>query len=287
MSTKNSEIKPIDYSCNGKIITFIKPLIMAIVNITPDSFYDGGKYGNIRDILIDVEEKIKQGAAIIDLGAASTRPGAVDIGEVEEWDRLKTVLREVRKKFPDILISVDTYRANIAKQCADEGADIINDIGGGSLDANMFETVAKLDLPYILMHIQGTPQTMQVNPQYSDVVNEVASNFENKLGQLSALNFHKIILDPGFGFGKTVEHNYALLKHLEQFKNFDLPLLAGVSRKGMINKVIGTNPVTSLNGTTVLNTIALLNGANILRVHDVAEARQAVELVTYYKNVKL
>jgi dihydropteroate synthase len=285
MSTKNNEIKPIEYSSNGKIITFIKPLVMAIVNITPDSFYDGGKYGNTKDILIDVEQKIEQGAEVIDLGAASSRPGAIDIGEAEEWERLKGVLAEVRKKFPEVLISVDTYRSEIAKRSANEGADIINDIGGGSLDPKMFETVAKLDLPYILMHIQGTPQTMQLDPHYSNVVTDIALEFETKLEQLSKLNFHKIILDPGFGFGKTAEHNYTLLKNLKQFKKFDLPLLVGVSRKGMINKIIGTNPVTSLNGTTVLNTIALLNGANILRVHDVTEARQAIELITYYKNV--
>jgi dihydropteroate synthase len=284
MSTKISEIKPIEYSCNGKIITFNKPLIMGIVNITPDSFYDGGKYSTVKDVLQDVEEKIKQGADIIDIGAVSTRPNAIELGETEEWSRLKENLQEIRNKFPHTLLSVDTYRANIAKQSAELGADLINDIGGGNLDKNMFTTVAKLDLPYILMHIQGTPQTMQINPQYQNVVNEIKNEFAQKIEELSKLNFKKLILDPGFGFGKTLENNYTLLKGIVQLKDLGFPILAGVSRKAMINKVIGTNPVTALNGTSVVNTIALLNGANILRVHDVNEAKQAIELTEFYKN---
>lgn len=285
MGTKISEIKPIEYSCNGKIITFIKPLIMAIVNITPDSFYDGAKYGTLNDVLHDVEEKIKQGAHIIDLGAASSRPNATEISESEEWERLKNILPGLRKKFPDILLSVDTYRASIAEKCAEAGADIINDIGGGDLDMEMFATIARLDLPYVLMHIQGTPQTMQLAPAYENVVQEVFDALEKKIRILENLHFHKMILDPGFGFGKTLENNYELLKGLAELKKTGLPLLAGISRKGMINKVIGTNPVTALNGTTVLHTIALLNGASILRAHDVNEAKQAIELVEFYKNV--
>lgn len=281
--TKINEIYPMEYTCNGKTLTFIKPLIMAIVNITPDSFYDGGKYSNVNDVLRDVEEKIEHGADIIDLGAASSRPNAKEISEKEEWERLKEYLPHIRKKFPKILISVDTFYASIAKKSADAGADIINDISGGNLDATMFETIAKLNLPYILMHMQGTPQTMQQNPSYTDVVKEVKEELFKKVEKLKALNFNKIILDPGFGFGKTTEHNYTLLKNLSEFSA--LPILAGMSRKGMINKVIGTNPVTSLNGTTVLNTIALLNGASILRVHDVTEAKQAIELVGFYKGV--
>ncbi|MBA3680019.1 MAG: dihydropteroate synthase [Bacteroidetes bacterium] len=272
-----------EYTCNGKTLTFIKPLIMAIVNITPDSFYDGGKYSNENDVLRDIEEKISQGADIIDIGAASSRPNAKDIGEKEEWERLEQYLPQIRKKFPTVFISVDTFYASIAKKSALEGADIINDISGGNLDAAMFETIANLDLPYVLMHIQGTPQTMQQNPFYTDVVKEVKEDFFKKVEKLNSLNFKKIILDPGFGFGKTTEHNYTLLKDLREFTG--LPVLAGMSRKGMINKVIGTNPVTSLNGTTVLNTIALLNGASMLRVHDVTEAKQAIELVEFYKNV--
>lgn len=272
-----------EYTCNGKTLTFIKPLIMAIVNITPDSFYDGGKYSNVNDVLRDVEEKIEHGADIIDIGAASSRPNAKAIGETEEWERLQQYLPEIRKKFPKTFISVDTFYASIAQKSADAGADIINDISGGNLDADMFDTIAKLNLPYVLMHMQGTPQTMQQNPSYTHVVNEIKDELFKKTEKLKALNFTKIILDPGFGFGKTIEHNYTLLKHLQEFSAF--PLLAGMSRKGMINKVIGTNPVTSLNGTTVLNTIALLNGASILRVHDVTEAKQAIELVRFYKSV--
>jgi dihydropteroate synthase len=272
-----------EYTCNGKTLTFIKPLIMAIVNITPDSFYDGGKYSNVNDVLRDVEEKIGHGADIIDIGAASSRPNAKEISEAEEWERLKEYLPQIRKKFPKIFISVDTFYSAIAKKSAEAGADIINDISGGNLDAAMFETIARLNLPYILMHMQGTPQTMQQNPSYIDIVKEIKDELFKKTEKLKALNFNKIILDPGFGFGKTTEHNYTLLKNLQQFSVF--PVLAGVSRKGMINKVIGTNPVTSLNGTTVLNTIALLNGASILRVHDVTEAKQAIELVQFYKSV--
>lgn len=283
MSTKNSENKTIGYSCNGKIITFNAPLVMAIINITPDSFYDGGKYSNTDDILRDAEEKVMLGADILDLGAASSRPNAVEISEEEEWRRLQDILPALRKKFPTVFISVDTYRSAIAKQSADNGADIINDISGGNLDDRMFEAVAALDLPYVLMHMQGTPQTMQLAPAYTDVVNDVKQELDLKIKQLQALGFKKLILDPGFGFGKTNEHNYLLLKNLSAFTEF--PVLAGVSRKGMINKILGTNPVTSLNGTTVVNTIALLNGAKILRVHDVTEAKQAIKLVEFYKNV--
>lgn len=285
MNTKNNEIKPIEYSCNGKILTFNKPLVMAIVNITPDSFYDGGKYGTVGNILKDIEEKIRNGAAIVDLGAASSRPGAIEITEQEEWDRLNKVLSQVRREFPGIIISIDTYRAKIAQKAANCGADMINDISGGDLDATMFETIAKLNLPYVLMHMQGTPQTMQINPSYVNVTNEIKQGFDLKVKQLNQLDFHKVILDPGFGFGKTTGHNFQLLKDLAIFGSFNLPILAGMSRKGMIHHILEINPVTALNGTTVVNTIALLNGASILRVHDVMEAKQAIELVEFYKNV--
>ncbi len=258
---------------------------MAIVNITPDSFYDGGKYDSITDILRDVEEKVKQGASIIDIGAASSRPNAKEISEEEEWQRLAEVLQTLRKNFPAIFISIDTYRASIAEKSANLGADIINDISGGNIDNHMFGTIAKLNIPYILMHMKGTPQNMQHSPKYEDATKEVYQEFETKINQFKSLNFNKLILDPGFGFGKTLEHNYQLLKNIKNFKQLGCPVLAGISRKSMINKVIGTNPVTALNGTTVLNTVALLNGANILRVHDVAEAKQAIELVEYYKSV--
>ena len=284
MNTKINEKKTIEYSCNGKIIKFNKPLIMSIVNITPDSFYDGGKYDSESDVLKDVEEKINSGANIIDIGASSTRPNSDEITEKEEWQRLKGILISVRANFPDILLSVDTYRASVAKKSAEHGIDIINDISGGNLDSLMFKTVADLNIPYILMHIQGTPKTMQKNPKYLNVVEEVKKDFESKITQLINLGFNKIILDPGFGFGKSLENNYQLLKSLNIFSSFNYPVLAGVSRKSMINRVIGTNPVTALNGTTVLNTIALQNGASILRVHDAFEAKQAIELVEFYKS---
>ena len=284
MNTKINEKKTIEYSCNGKIIKFNKPLIMSIVNITPDSFYDGGKYDSESDVLKDVEDKINSGANIIDIGASSTRPNSDEITEKEEWQRLKGVLISVRANFPDILLSVDTYRASVAKKSAEHGIDIINDISGGNLDSLMFKTVADLNIPYILMHIQGTPKTMQNKPKYLNVVEEVKKDFESKITQLINLGFNKIILDPGFGFGKSLENNYQLLKSLNVFSSFNYPILAGVSRKSMINRVIGTNPVTALNGTTVLNTIALQNGASILRVHDAFEAKQAIELVEFYKS---
>ncbi len=274
-----------EYACHGKTLTFIKPLVMAIVNLTPDSFYDGGKYGSTADVIRDAGEKLKSGAKIIDIGAASSRPGAQEISEAEEWQRLEDALKQLRRTFPEVFISVDTYRSSIALRCAEEGADIINDISGGKFDKNMLDTVARINLPYVMMHIQGNPGNMQENPHYENVVMEVRTEFERKAAYLNGFGFSKIILDPGFGFGKNNLHNYSLLKNLSVFCNLGYPVLAGVSRKSMVNKIIHTNPVTALNGTTVLNTLALLNGANILRVHDVPEAQQAIELVEYYKSV--
>jgi len=273
------------YQANGKIINFEQPKLMAIINLTPDSFYDGGKYDSVKDVLCDVEQKIKAGAHMVDIGAASSRPGAKEITVEEEWRRLEPMLKAIRTEFESTIISVDTFRSAIAKQSADIGADIINDISGGNFDDAMFDCVAQLNLPYILMHMQGNPITMQQNPTYTNVVEEVKEEFALKIKQLEALNFKKIILDVGFGFGKSLEHNYQLLKHLNSFNAFNYPLLAGISRKSMVNKVINTSPVTALNGTTALHTIALLNGAKILRVHDVLEAKQVTELVEFYKNV--
>lgn len=272
------------YQANGKTINFEQPKVMAIVNLTPDSFYDGGKYDTERDILADIEQKIKAGADMIDIGAASSRPGATEISEDDEWKRLEIPLKAIRKQFASIPISIDTFRSQIAIKCADNGADIINDISGGNKDPNMFKTIAKLDLPYVLMHMKGTPNTMQQNPIYNNVVTEVKEEFALKIEQLESLNFKKIILDVGFGFGKNLEHNYRLLKELNTFSSFNYPILVGVSRKSMINQVIHTSAVTSLNGTSVIHTIALLNGAQVLRVHDVMEAKQAIELVQFYKN---
>jgi dihydropteroate synthase len=270
------------YLTNGKQLGFEKAQVMAVINITPDSFYDGGKYSSVKDIIKDAEMKIGEGAAIIDLGAMSSRPGAVEISEEEEIKRLKEPLKELRSHFPNVFISVDTYRSKVAEQAINLGADIINDISGGQLDANMLETVARYNVVYILMHMQGTPQTMQQAPHYHDVVKEVGSFFKEKISLCEHLGFDKLILDPGFGFGKSTEHNYTLLKGLKTFADIGYPVLAGISRKAMINKVIHTSPVTALNGTTVLNTMALLNGARLLRVHDVKEAKQAIDLFEFY-----
>ena len=273
------------YLTNGKQLSFEKAQVMAIINITPDSFYDGGKFSSVLDIVKDAEFKISEGATIIDIGASSSRPNAVSISEKEEILRLKEPLIELRKEFPNILISIDTYLSEVANFAIDLGADIINDISGGEMDKNMIATVAKHNIAYVLMHMQGTPQTMQQNPSYKNVVTDLMSFYKLKIEECKIHGFDKLILDVGFGFGKTVEHNFQLLKHLQDFLNFEFPILAGLSRKSMINKLIHTSPVTALNGTTVLNTIALQNGANILRVHDVKEAKQAIDLFEFYKSV--
>jgi len=261
------------------------PVVMGILNITPDSFYDGGKYLKTQSAVDKAGEMIRQGAAIIDVGAVSTRPFSNPINADNEWDRLEWLIPELRKTYPETIISVDTYRATIAEKAVSAGADMINDISGGEMDDNMLPLIARLNVAYVLMHMQGTPQNMQLNPQYEDVVTEVFDFFQRKLNQLKALgNQSPIILDPGFGFGKTLKHNYMLLNSLKKFTTPGCPVLAGISRKSMINKVLNISPDLALNGSTVLNTICLLNGADILRVHDVAEARQAIELVNYTRS---
>lgn len=271
------------YLTNGKQLGFEKAQVMAVINLTPDSFYDGGKYSSVTDVVKDAEMKINEGATIIDLGAMSSRPGAAEISEEEELKRLQGPLKELRSHFPNVFISVDTYRSKVAEQVINLGADIINDISGSELDRNMLEIVAKNNVVYVLMHMQGNPRTMQQSPHYHDVVKEIGDFFKQKIVLCEHLGFDKLILDPGFGFGKSTEHNYKLLKELRTFAGLGYPVLAGVSRKAMINKVIHTSPVTALNGTTVLNTIALLNGAKLLRVHDVKEAKQAIDLFEFYK----
>ncbi len=273
------------YLTNGKQLSFEKAQVMAIINITPDSFYDGGKFSSVTDIIKDAEMKIHEGATIIDIGAASSRPNALAISVKDEIIRLREPLMKLRKEFPKIFISIDTYLADVAEFAIDLGADIINDISGSQMDKSMLDVVSKHQIAYVLMHMQGTPQNMQKNPSYDDVVKDISMFYTSKIEQCKNLGFDKLIIDVGFGFGKTVEHNYQLLKHLNEFTLFDYPLLAGLSRKSMINKVIHTSPVTALNGTTVLNTIALQNGAKILRVHDVKEAKQAVDLFEFYKSV--
>jgi dihydropteroate synthase len=263
-----------------------KPLVMGIVNLTPDSFYDGGKYSTLDSILQRVEKLIAEGASIMDIGAVSTRPGSSLPDTAEELQRLIPVLQLIKSHFPDTLLSVDTFRSEVAIQAIKEGASIINDISGGTFDDKMFETVTKSDVYYVLMHIQGTPQHMQSNPCYTDVTAEILEFFKKRIQKLNALGYDKIILDPGFGFGKTIEHNYTLLQQLPEFVKTGYPVLAGLSRKSMIYRLLNILPAEALNGTTVLNTIALLNGASLLRVHDVKEAIEAIKLTEMLCTVK-
>lgn len=266
-------------NCKGQLLELDKPIAMGILNITPDSFYDGGKHTDIKHIKQHIQQMLFDGAKIIDVGAYSSRPGAKDISAEEELDRLRPVLQLLQKDFPDTIVSVDTFRSQIAKTIVEEyGVAIINDISGGEMDKKMFDTVALLQVPYVLMHMQGTPQNMQQNPEYQDVVMDVIDYFSEKLALLKALGVHDVILDPGFGFGKTVEHNYQILNNLHEFNLFGMPILAGLSRKSMIYKLLNCKPEEALNGTSVLNTLALMHGASILRVHDVKEAIEAIEL---------
>lgn len=259
------------------------PLLMGILNSTPDSFFDGGLYTSEIKWLKKTADMIEAGADIIDIGAYSTRPGAVNITEEEELERLVPVITSIRKHFPEQLISVDSFRASVAELAVNEGANIINDISGGTIDSAMFNTVARLQVPYILMHIKGTPQTMQLSPSYGNVVDEVYFYFEERIKQLHELGFYKIIIDPGFGFGKTLEHNFQLFNNLNKFQTFELPVLVGISRKSMIHKVLNISSKEALNGTSVLNTLALTKGASILRVHDVKEAKEVIDLYAYSK----
>ena len=265
------------------ILDFSRPRIMGVLNLTPDSFYDGGMYFSEELWFSQTLKMISEGADIIDLGAFSSRPGAEMISTQEEMDRLLKPLSLLKREFPKAIFSIDTFRSEVAEACIETGAHIINDISGGNMDEDMFRTVAKLKVPYILMHMHGTPQDMQTNPISKNIVEKVRTYFEKKVSKIRKLGIEDIILDPGFGFGKTLECNYRLLAGMEKTRIDNLPLLTGISRKSMINKVLQTKPEEALNGTTVINTIALLNGADILRVHDVKEARQAIELIEYYK----
>ncbi|MDR2036562.1 MAG: dihydropteroate synthase [Bacteroidales bacterium] len=259
-------------------------MVMGILNATPDSFYDGGSYITESEILNRCETILSEGAGIIDLGAVSTRPGSMEVTGEEELERLDKALASIRKHYPDVFISLDTYRADVAeKMVAGYGVNIINDISAGTLDEKMFETVAGLDIPYILMHIQGTPQTMQENPVYDDLMTDVIRFFSDAVFRLRTLGVKDIIIDPGFGFGKTVEHNYELLARMKELEIFECPLLAGVSRKSMIYHFLRTDAAHALNGTSIVNTLSLLNGADILRVHDVKEAVECVKIVEMYQ----
>jgi len=265
-------------NCNGQLIDLSEPIIMGVLNVTPDSFFDGGKYENVKALLEQVEKMISAGAIIIDVGGMSSRPGAEIIKVKEELNRVIPVIEQIKKQFPAVIISIDTVRSEVARQSVAVGASIINDISAGSIDDQMFKTVAELNIPYILMHMQGKPENMQQEPDYQDVTKTVLNFFIEKIGELRALGVKDIILDPGFGFGKTIQHNYHLLQKFTIFKILDLPLLAGLSRKSMIYKVLDSTPQEALNGTTVLNTLALERGAKILRVHDVKEAKETITL---------
>ncbi|SOU88362.1 Dihydropteroate synthase [Tenacibaculum finnmarkense genomovar ulcerans] len=266
-------------NCKGNLIDFTIPKVMGILNVTPDSFFDGGKYKNEQAILSQTAKMLADGATFIDVGAYSSKPGAKQVSEVEELARIIPVIKLLVRNFPSIIISVDTFRSEVAKQSVQAGAALINDISGGVLDAKMFETVAKLQVPYIMMHMQGTPQNMQLNPVYTDIVKEVTLFFATQLAKLRALKVNDVIIDVGFGFGKTTAHNYELLQKLALFESLEVPILTGISRKSMLYKLLDILPADALNATTVANTIALLNGTNILRVHDVKQAVEAVKIV--------
>lgn len=268
----------------GKLYSLCEPKIMGILNVTPDSFYAESRTSNEEHIAARVQQLMDDGADMIDIGGYSSRPGADDVSPEEEMNRLRRGLRVVRRLYPEVPISVDTFRADVARMCVEEeGADIINDISGGMMDRQMFRTVARSGVPYILMHMQGTPDTMQQAPHYDNLRREVMLYFAERIDRLCQMGAKDIIVDPGFGFGKTLEHNYELFHHLDDFNLFNLPLLVGISRKSMIYKLLGGTPQTSLNGTTVLNTIALMKGAHILRVHDVKEAVEAKRIVMKMK----
>ena len=264
---------------NGRLISIDRPAVMGIVNVTPDSFYDGGKYPTVADLLKRCETMLAEGAAIIDVGAVSTRPAADDVDAEEEMKRLEKALLPIRKHFPDAIISVDTYRADVAKKAVQNyEIDMINDISGGAFDVNMFETVASLNVGYILTHIQETRTDNSLMP-------DIIEYFSEKVHRLHSLGVKDVIIDPGFGFGKTLAQNYEILKNLKKLEIFDLPIMIGVSRKSMIYRLLETDAAHALNGTTAVHTIALLGGADILRVHDVKEAVECINLVSYIKNI--
>ncbi len=266
-------------NCNGKMVDIAQPCVMGVINLTPDSFYGNSRMQTIDAALKQTEKFLSQGAKFIDLGAYSTRPGGANVSLAEELERLIPVVKAVCKQFPDALIAVDTFRANVAEQSVQAGACLINDIAAGNLDSNMFKTIAKLQVPYLIMHLKGTPQNMQNNAVYSNIIPEVMTYFTTKIAELSALGVKDIIIDPGFGFAKNLAQNYELLNGLQDFNALQVPVLVGFSRKSMIYKLLNTTPNEALNGTTVLNTVALLKGANILRVHDVKEAVECITLV--------
>lgn len=273
-------MKNLSINIKGKLHYFHNPWVMGIVNVTPDSFYADSRTFDSQSIYNRIVDLIEQGADAIDIGGYSSRPGAADVSAQEEYSRLASALEIIRKHFPDTIVSIDTFRADVARKCvSDWQADIINDISGGIADPEMWNTVAELKVPYILMHMRGTPKTMQSLCDYSDVTADVIKDLAAKIDKMRQLGIADIIIDPGFGFAKTLEQNYTLMSELQEFKRLDMPLLVGISHKSMIYKALDIKPENALNGTTVLNTIALAKGADILRVHDVKEAKEAVKII--------
>ena len=275
----NARVPTYSLNCSGKLLSLDAPKVMGILNATPDSFFAGSRKQTERELIERVQQILSEGGSIIDVGAYSTRPGAAVVSAEEEWQRLEQALRIVHREAPEAILSVDTFCADIARRCVETfGVSIVNDISGGDADAQMFDTVADLRVPYVLMHCQGTPQTMQQTPTYKNVTAEVITDLSRKVRQLRQRGARDIIIDPGFGFDKTLEHNYTLLRQLEDFRIFDLPLLVGISRKSMITRPLDITADEALNGTTALNAFALMMGANILRVHDVKAATEVVKL---------
>ena len=277
MKSKNKNIN-LSINCNGKLVDLNTPKVMGVLNITPDSFYDGGRYKDAKSILNQTEKLISEGATFLDIGAYSSRPGADFISENEELKRIVPVVELIQKNNPDVLISIDSFRAKVIRECVSAGAVISNDISAGKLDPDMIKTVGELGVPYIMMHMRGTPQTMKNHTTYQHLINEIYAYFSKQIELARQHNITDIIIDPGFGFAKTLAQNYELLKQMEFFKNLNCPILTGVSRKSMIYKVLGCTANEALNGTTALNMVALMNGACILRVHDVKEAVECIKL---------
>ncbi len=277
----NNPLTPQHFSinCSGKLLSLNQPVVMGILNLTPDSFFDGGKYNSVDSALFKAEKMLKEGASIIDVGGYSSRPGAVEISQEEELKRVIFIIEALKSTFPESIFSIDTFRASVASEAIHAGASLVNDISAGDDDPDMIATIAKLKVPFVAMHKQGMPKNMQLNPRYNEVTTDVLDYFIRKIPILRQAGIIDILIDPGFGFGKSLQHNYELLKNLSAFKMLDCPILVGMSHKSMVSEALNISKNETLNGTTVVNTIALMNGANVLRVHDVKEAVEAVKIM--------
>jgi dihydropteroate synthase len=269
-------------NCKGRLLVVDKPLVMGIINTTPDSFYEGSRFMDMPDILRQVEKMLRDGADILDIGGQSTRPGSKQVGAAEETERVVSTIETIGLHFPDAIVSIDTYHAQVAQKAVEAGASIVNDISGGNFDESMLDTVGALGVSYVCMHTRGRPEDMQQHAVYEDVTREVLDHFISKIERCRKAGIRDVIIDPGFGFAKTIKHNFELLRNLQALQMLDCPIMVGLSRKSTIYKTLGTDAAGALNGTTVMNTIALLNGAHILRVHDVKEAVETRTLITEY-----